>query len=112
MIFSSFSLFSHYQMSHIGRLIAKNYLSLRGGGVAYALDWALYIHNFALFLIFCRQKIRNLKNHAMTKDTPLLPLPNVPSATITNNKVVLALLAPPTPSSPALRQHTGVANLF
>ena len=53
-----------------------------------------------------------LKNTTMSQDSPSLPLPNAPPAASTNNKVALALLAPPSPSSPTLHRCAGVANLF
>ncbi len=40
------------------------------------------------------------------------PLPNAPSAAITNNKVALATLAPFSPSSHASDRCAGVSNLF
>jgi hypothetical protein len=48
----------------------------------------------------------------MTKDTLSPPSPNAPSAAITNNKVALTLLSLPSPTSSALHQRAGVANLF
>jgi hypothetical protein len=48
----------------------------------------------------------------MPNHTPSPPIPNAPSTALTNNKVVLALLAPPSPASPALHQCAGVMNLF
>jgi hypothetical protein len=48
----------------------------------------------------------------MTKDTPLPPLPDAPFAAITNNKMAFTLLGPPSPTSPALHQCAGMANLF
>ncbi len=48
----------------------------------------------------------------MLKDTPSPPLPDAPSAAITNNKVALAVLPPPSPSSPALDLCACMSNLF
>ncbi len=48
----------------------------------------------------------------MSQDSPLPPLPDAPPAAITNNKVALALLAPPSPSSSAFHHHAELANLF
>jgi hypothetical protein len=48
----------------------------------------------------------------MSQDATPPLLPNAPSAAVTNNKVELALLAPPSPVSPALHQHARVTNLF
>ncbi len=48
----------------------------------------------------------------MTKDASSPPLPDAASTAVTNNKVSLALFAPPSPVSPALHWHAGVRNLF
>jgi hypothetical protein len=46
------------------------------------------------------------------QDVPPLPLPDAPSATVTNSKVALALIAPPSPVSTAPHSHAGGTNLF
>ncbi len=46
------------------------------------------------------------------QDAPLPPSPDAPSAAITNNEMALALLAPPSPASPALPRCAGATNLF
>jgi hypothetical protein len=48
----------------------------------------------------------------MSQDTPSSPSPDAPSTAVTNNEVVLALVAPPSPASPELPQCAGATNLF
>jgi hypothetical protein len=55
---------------------------------------------------------KNQKYIAILKDAPPLPSPNAPSAEVTNIKVAIALLAPPSPASPTLYRRAGVTNLF
>ncbi len=49
---------------------------------------------------------------AMSRDVPPLSSPNAPSAAVTNNQVSLALLAHPSPASPASHRYAQVTNLF
>ena len=48
----------------------------------------------------------------MSQDRPPLPSPNAPPAAVTNDKVALALLAPPSPIFPSSHWRASVANLF
>ncbi len=48
----------------------------------------------------------------MLRDVPLLPLPDSPSAVVTNNEILRALIAPPSTVSPVLLQCAGMRNLF
>ena len=48
----------------------------------------------------------------MSQDRPPPPSPDAPPAAVTNDKVALALLAPPSPTLPVLHQRAGMANLF
>jgi hypothetical protein len=48
----------------------------------------------------------------MSRDVPLLPLLFAPSAAVTNYKVALAVLPPPSAVSPASDWPAGASNLF
>ncbi len=49
---------------------------------------------------------------SQAQDAPSPPSPNAPSAAVTNNKVALTLVAPPSPASPALPWRAKATNLF
>ena len=48
----------------------------------------------------------------MSQPPPPLPLPDAPPPAVTNTVVVLSLLAPPSPLSPASPRRAGAANRF
>ncbi len=52
------------------------------------------------------------KNVIVSRDVPSLWSPFAPSTAVTNNKVALAVLPPPSPVSPASDRHASVSYLF
>jgi hypothetical protein len=78
------------------------------------------IHVFALFLIFpalppkkALRKRQKIKITPMSENTSPPLSPNAPPPAATNAAVVLSLLTPPSPSSPASPRHAKVVgNLF
>jgi hypothetical protein len=77
------------------------------------------IHDFAIFLIFPalppkKRASREKKKHisTMSQNHPPPRLPDAPPATVTNCKVALALLPPPSLTSPASPRHVVAANIF